>query len=710
MSDLKPVQGLRPFTKFCMTIGNLPASYLAGMTYEEQLLWFCNFLQNEVIPTVNNNGEAVEELQNLYIQLKNYVDNYFNNLDVQQEINNKLDEMASNGTLTNLLKDYLQPILNEQNTKISQMNNNLVNGLASARQKNVLINMSDLAQDVKTAMTGGSVAVTGQNSVQNENIVNNTITQSKMYDAVLTEYGNLIEYSKCSISKTLNESGQETDSSVRDTSDFIPILGSNYVVGNNNSYEVFYYTIDKTYISKQFPNTSNLVNLVIPENAKFFRVTMYKSTYASYGQYPYVAINKDKYIGNFGNQAGSATITIPLYTKNDIIFTNDNFINNSLSQEKFDINTFNLINKNPEFEISNMGNLFDRRLIIKNVMFTNLNTENYNEDEKFITSYNIPIKSSHQYECWTLGNYYLKWLNENEETISVEIMTGLKNFTPPSTAKFAIISGNLNQLEDKTSSQYLQFVDRTINVVTGANQVVDPVYIAKYLYTSATELYPELSNKKMCFFGDSWCAGNSSYPGGWASYIKSNTYNTVCDNKGQNGSTWSQCYNNYLSQEKINELDDDYDIICIEAFTNGLYTDTPYKTIGEVNNTLFNSIDEINSQMIDTICRDIELCLFQIAHKYAGKRICIIFPYQSRSQAYNNACFKDTIPLVKQIASKYSIKVFDDFYTSNIPTFTRDYYWDEGEETPNEKIGTHLNQLGYPIVGKNIIQHLNNWS
>lgn len=617
----------------------------------------------------------------------------------------EIENLKSNSEIQQLNTEY-----NLISNQITNLNNNLTSGLNSVRPKNVLIGMADLSQDVKTAMTGGSVAVTGQNSVQNENIVNNTITQSKMYDAVLTEYGNLIDYSKCSISKTLNENGQETDSIARDTSDFIPVLGNNYAVGNNNAYEVYYYTIDKQYISKQFPNTSNLVNLVIPENAKFFRVTMYKSTYANYGQYPYVALNKDKYIGSYKGTAGTATITIPLYTKNDIIFTNDNFINNSLSQEKFDINTFNLINKNPEFEISNMGNLFDSRLILKNVMFTNLNTENYNENEKFITSYNIPINDSHQYVCWTLGNYYLKWLDENEETISVEIMTGLKNFTPPSNAKFAIISGNLNQLEDKTSSQYLQFVDKTINVVTGANQVVDPIYTAKYLYTSSSELYPELSNKKMCFFGDSWCAGNSSYPGGWASYIRANTYNTVCDNKGQNGSTWAQCYNNYLSQEKIGELDDDYDIICIEAFTNGLYTDTPYKTIGEVDNTLFNSIDEINSQMSDTICRDVELCLFQLSHKYSGKRICIIFPYQSRSQAYNNACFKDTMPLVKQIASKYSIKVFDDFYTSNIPTFTRDYYWDEGEETPEEKIGTHLNELGYQIVGRNIVQHLNNWA
>lgn len=99
--DLKKVETIKPFTRFLMTIGELPSSYLVSMTYEEQLLWFCNFLQNTVIPTVNNNAEAVIELQE-------FVSNYFENLDVQEEINNKLDEMAESGELTEIIAEYLK--------------------------------------------------------------------------------------------------------------------------------------------------------------------------------------------------------------------------------------------------------------------------------------------------------------------------------------------------------------------------------------------------------------------------------------------------------------------------------------------------------------------------------------------------------------------------------------------------------------------------
>lgn len=99
---------LKDFTRYCMSIAQVPSSYLSGLTMEEQLLWLCSFLTNEVIPTVNNNGEAVEELQQLYIQLKDYVDNYFDNLDIQEEVNTKLEEMASSGELAELISQYLE--------------------------------------------------------------------------------------------------------------------------------------------------------------------------------------------------------------------------------------------------------------------------------------------------------------------------------------------------------------------------------------------------------------------------------------------------------------------------------------------------------------------------------------------------------------------------------------------------------------------------
>ena len=105
-SELKPVLSLEPFRHFCCTIGNLPTSYLESLTYYELLSWLCKYLEETVIPALNTNAEAITELQELFVILKNYVDNYFDNLDVQEEINNKLDEYVEDGTLERILLNY----------------------------------------------------------------------------------------------------------------------------------------------------------------------------------------------------------------------------------------------------------------------------------------------------------------------------------------------------------------------------------------------------------------------------------------------------------------------------------------------------------------------------------------------------------------------------------------------------------------------------
>lgn len=98
MNSLKK---LPRFIHQCMTIGEIPTSYKVSLTYEEQLMWFCRFLEEQVLPVVNNNSEVVQEL-------KTFVENYFDNLDVQEEINNKLEDMLESGELQEIITEYLQ--------------------------------------------------------------------------------------------------------------------------------------------------------------------------------------------------------------------------------------------------------------------------------------------------------------------------------------------------------------------------------------------------------------------------------------------------------------------------------------------------------------------------------------------------------------------------------------------------------------------------
>lgn len=51
--------------------------------------------------------ETVDEYIAKFVELKDFVDTYFENLDVQEEINNKLDAMAEAGTLQEIVGEYL---------------------------------------------------------------------------------------------------------------------------------------------------------------------------------------------------------------------------------------------------------------------------------------------------------------------------------------------------------------------------------------------------------------------------------------------------------------------------------------------------------------------------------------------------------------------------------------------------------------------------
>lgn len=115
----KKIQPLTPFKRFIMTIGTIPTSYLESMSYAEMLTWFCNFLEEDVIPSINNNAESIIELQE-----------YFKTLNVQTEINNKLDEMAESGTLEEIISAYLdaQSILGFDTIADLKNATNFING------------------------------------------------------------------------------------------------------------------------------------------------------------------------------------------------------------------------------------------------------------------------------------------------------------------------------------------------------------------------------------------------------------------------------------------------------------------------------------------------------------------------------------------------------------------------------------------------------
>ena len=108
----------------------IPLAFDESMSYYETLCGLLNYLKNVVIPTVNNNADAAAELQTLYEQLRSYVEDYFTNLDVQEEINNKLDAMVEDGTLPEIVASYLnsKAIFGFDSVASMKESTNLING------------------------------------------------------------------------------------------------------------------------------------------------------------------------------------------------------------------------------------------------------------------------------------------------------------------------------------------------------------------------------------------------------------------------------------------------------------------------------------------------------------------------------------------------------------------------------------------------------
>ena len=91
------------FRHFPKSIGELPTSYRESISYEEQILWLCNFIEKEILPSIDISQETVEELKSAFEALKTEVENSVTNL--QLDIN---DVKVYSDTQNELLKALIE--------------------------------------------------------------------------------------------------------------------------------------------------------------------------------------------------------------------------------------------------------------------------------------------------------------------------------------------------------------------------------------------------------------------------------------------------------------------------------------------------------------------------------------------------------------------------------------------------------------------------
>lgn len=100
-------KNLTPFKWFVLENFSFIEADFDALT-EWQLFCKLGKEMNKIINSENILGSQMENVTNAFIELQNFVNNYFANLDVQEEINNKLNQMAEDGTLQNIIYQYIQ--------------------------------------------------------------------------------------------------------------------------------------------------------------------------------------------------------------------------------------------------------------------------------------------------------------------------------------------------------------------------------------------------------------------------------------------------------------------------------------------------------------------------------------------------------------------------------------------------------------------------
>lgn len=689
------VKTLTPFKRFIMTIGELPTNYIDSLSYAELVTWFCDYLQNKVIPTVDNNAEAIVEIQN-----------FINTLDLQDEVNNKLDEMAESG--------QLQELLDLQYTELKREVNQSINAFKDETNTEITRFETTTDNEINNFRSTINNTIAGQNnkinSLQNFSpiVVTNTsemTDQTKVY--LLTTDDKWYYYN----GTTWTPGGDYNTQAIADGSIDILKFDDNL----KNSYDMIY---DEPFeLEDGFAGYVNVVNgqidIVSTTSYKYYVIDLTLGSIYNYvGMSRYSArglvvadTNGNVILNTTGNEINNLTFKVnqsglKAYV-GEQIFANDNTSTNydftqytasNLLRELKSINSKVIISDDVEFvEELNSKAIFkgttDEQLTMRNNQSATYNVVVY------------AIKKGETYSITYTDRYLVKGCVITDDKYLVLYSATESQYPTSATITYTATSDGFVFL-NKLTSESSTFTPTIKKVISSID-------------VDTTGLYSIISDKTIAYDGDSITQsrinqGNQSNGGAFPKLIADLTSSFYVNN-ATGGATLS--YKSGASgrciSRSLTNLPSNADMYIFSGGINDYWDSRPF---GTLSSSYADAVDDT------TIIGALEQIFRYALSNFVGKPILFVITHKV-SNPYNLINGKTQFDLhdaLVSVCKHYSIPYYDAFDESGLNgwnTEQKNAYLDSNASgTPD---GTHPNETGYmkyyvpqllEVINKNILK------
>lgn len=592
---------------------------------------------NRIINSQNNVGNQMEIVTNAFIALEDFVNNYFDNLDMQDEINNKLDDLVRDGTLTELISTYLNPYIESQNHNIE-----LINNKVNSIYQNTPIPVTSVSEMTDTTKPylmpngywyyyDGTDWVEG-GLYQSSSIGNGAISFIELSDTLASNFN--AEYGEI-ITPLTTTPGFYSESSAHN-----PVLNS------NASYECF------------------IIDLVLNKTYCF-------TGFNSYGASALLIVNNDgKVIYNSNTNTSAETVCKYIFKANDnglhayiSRYTNDTNVKKSMTFLRDLTNIYNNLKIAPEdmmplYTLNNKVIYYSTQTIDS---FINIvNQSGYNIDV-------YPMSKGAIYDISTI-NYY--------QVVGCVITDLLNNI------KYVSSTENVESGAEDVNYKFTATTDGFIYLVKSS--VIQPTI--KHSFDAIdikVEIPKNLKNVKYVAFGDSLTDSNTlaDEDAGHKNYVnyvtESLELNTT--NMGVGGSGYKKG-NSFVN--RVSNIPTDTDIITIF----GSFNDYQYiaDSLGTITDTTTDTLYGcMNKFFTDLFIR----CPSIVAGIILPTKWGYLSPQVDPTAAARCDLY---IQALIDIAKKYDIPVLDLYHYSNLrpwdSEFKNLYYRDDNHDDTPESV------------------------